>query len=163
MGAALGDLAADLSLASPKDPYEFNPVAWLLQTPQEARALCWFDLCAACGARGLNDDDDEEGRGLFDDNSIDRSDCRGENKSSTHRHNSKVSKDPLRQEDGQLLFCADCGEGFHPFCLPMSLPLATMDPVTRLGWRCVPVLFTLHVYYISVVWTSQRMNIRGCA
>jgi hypothetical protein len=41
-----------------------------------------------------------------------------------------------RGEDGRLLHCADCGEGFHPFCLPQSLPLATMDPITRLGWRC---------------------------
>lgn len=144
MGAALGDLAADLSLAPPKDPFEFNPVAWLLQTPREAQAMCWFDLCAACGARGLNEEEDDENEPQ---GGYQQHDDYGNGSSSSSNGSSKKSstgslKDPLRLEDGQLLFCADCGEGFHPFCLPMSLPLATMDPVTRLGWRCVFPFFS---------------------
>jgi hypothetical protein len=120
VGAALGDLAADLSLAAPVDPFEFNPVAWVILAPREARAFCWFDVCAACGACGLDDGGGDDGGGG------------GGDLGST----SSGSVGSARGEDGRLLHCADCGEGFHPFCLPQSLPLATMDPITRLGWRC---------------------------
>ena len=82
-----------LALAPPLEPFEFNPVAWVMQTPAEARALCFFELCAACGSRGAGPEascgTDEGGGG--------------------------------GPPDAQLLHCADCGEGFHPFCLPVRL------------------------------------------
>ena len=103
VGAALqGEVTASstFTLEEPVDPKEFNPVAWLMCTPSEARALCTVETCAACGSAG---------------------------------------NDPLSQgaADASLVHCSDCGEGFHPFCLPEMVPLKSMDPLTRLGWRCV--------------------------
>ena len=40
-----------------------------------------------------------------------------------------------KEEEGQLIFCVQCGEGYHPFCVD---PLFKITPkMLQYGWRCM--------------------------
>jgi hypothetical protein len=50
---------------------------------------------------------------------------------------SVITDDEAVYDQGRLIYCTDCGEGYHPFCVSGCFPLASMDALTRLMWRCV--------------------------
>lgn len=58
-----------------------------------------------------------------------------------------------RDDEGQLVFCVQCGEGVHPFCISKDFVL-TPDMLAH-GWRFVDLACWLHVSVRLVLFPIQ--------